>query len=394
MPELLNTNLITREILRTLRQKLTFLGKVNREYDDKFAVEGAKIGATANIRVPTRGKVRQGRIMDTNEPKDRTVALSITDQSGVDLTFSSADMALSIDDFRKRYLDTPIGDLATSIEAQVLSRALPQVYNQVGDPATAMSLGKALLAGKTLTDNLAPANGRFMLTNTSGTIQVVNDTKTLFNSQSQIRDQYEDGVMGRAAGFDWFESTVAPVHTNGAGAGYAVGAAGQTGGTLAVTGGTGALPKGTVFSIANVYAVHPQTKESLGVLQDFVVTADYAGGAGSVSIAPAIVTSGPEQNVLAGPASGAAIVVDGAAGASYGVNLGFARDFLTFATVDLPLPPNKQASRFQFDGISLRMVSDYDTVNDMFLHRVDVLWGSAVLRPELAVRVPNNITLI
>lgn len=391
---LLTTNMITREVLRVLRQKATFLGKINRQYDDKFAIEGAKIGATANIRLPSNGKIRQGRIMDANIPNDKTVPLTISDQTGVDLAFTSADLSLSIDDFRKRYLDLPIANLVTGIEAAVIARALPQVHNQVGDPATALDLKKALLANKVLTDNMAPVANRYLLTNTSGTIQAVDSTKTLFNSQPQIKDQYEDGVMGRAAGFDWFESTVAPVMQNGAGAGYTVNGANQTGSSLVVAAGTGALTKGTVFNIANVFAVHPQTKLSLGTLQDFVLTADHPGGAGTLQIAPAIQPTGVDQNVTASPAAGAAITVDGGANTSYGVNLGFARDFLTFATVDLPLPPKKDASRFEFDGISLRMISDYDTVNDMFLHRVDVLWGSAVLRPEMAVRVANNITLL
>lgn len=388
---LLTTSLVTRETLKVLSEKLRFLRRVNREYDSKFAVEGAKVGSTINIRLPSNGKVRQGRIMDANSPNDRTVPLTLSDQTGVDLAFTSADLALSIDDFRQRYLDQPIANMAAQIEAMVLTRALPQTFNQIGDPTTGLTLSKALAANKVLTDNLAPPT-RFLMTNTAGTVQAVTDTKTLFNSQPQIRDQYEDGVMGKAAGFEWFESTVAPVHTNGAGTGYVVNGANQTGSGLVVGTGTGALPAGTVFNIAGVFAVHPQTKVSLGVLQDFTVRVTHAGGAGTVQISPAITPTGVDQNVTASPANAAALTIEGAVNTSYGVNLGFARDFLTFATADLPLPDNVKASRFQFDGISLRMIQDYDIINDMFLNRVDILWGSAVLRPELGVRVANSLT--
>lgn len=58
----------------------------------------------------------------------------------------------------------------------------------------------------------------------------------------------------------------------------------------------------------------------------------------------------------------------------------------------MPLPENKEASRVELDGLSLRMIRDYDTPNDQFLNRVDILWGSAVLRPEFGVVVPNDIT--
>lgn len=391
--QLLTTSLITREILSILRQKLTFLRKINMEYDDRFAVTGAKIGSTVEIRVPTHGKVRSGRIMDAGNMVDQVVPLTISDQTGVDLVWSSAEMALDIDDFRARYLEQPIADMASQIENAVLSRALPFASGFVANTDGQLGIVDALLANKMLTDNLAPTK-RFMVTNTSGTVQVIDELKGLFNSQDRLAEQYEDGLMARAAGFDWFETTNMPAQAYGTSAipgSYDVNGANQTGSSITVDTGTGTLVAGQHIQFANVYAVHPQTKVSTGVLRTFVVTENYAGGAGDIKISPAIVTSGPEQNVTNSPADNADVVVLGAA-AQTGVNLGFARDFLTFATVDLPLPENKEASRMQFDGLSLRMIRDYDTINDQFLNRVDILWGSAVLRPEFGVVIPNDPT--
>jgi hypothetical protein len=390
---LLTTNLITKEILSVLRQKLTFLRKINMEYKDEFAVNGAKIGDTVNIRVPTHGKVRQGRIMDAGAMVDKTVPLTISDQTGVDLVWNSSDMALKIDDFRERYLEQRLADMASGIESLVLSRALPYAANFVANADGKLDIGDALLANKMLSDNLAPQK-RYMVTNTSGTIQVVKSAQALFNSQSRIGDQYEDGIMVRASGFDWFETTNMPAQAYGTSAipgTYDVNGANQTGSSIAIDTGTGTLAAGQHVQFANVYAVNPATKVSTGVLRTFVVTADYAGGSGNLQISPSIVTSGPEQNVTASPADNADVVVLGAT-TQTGVNLGFARDFLTFATVDLPLPTNKDASRMNLDGLSLRMIRDYDTVSDQFLNRVDILWGSAVLRPEFGVVIPNNPT--
>ncbi|WP_414613978.1 P22 phage major capsid protein family protein [Stenotrophomonas muris] len=391
--QFLNTQLITREILSVLRQKLTFLRKINMEYKGEFAVTGAKIGDTVNIRVPTHAKIRSGRIMDASSMVDKTVPLTISDQTGVDLVWNSSDMALKIDDFSARYLDQPIADLASRIEQTVLQRALPFAANFVPNADGKLDFVEALRANKVLTDNLAPTR-RFMVTNTSGTVQVVDQLKGFFNAQDRLAEQYEDGLMARAAGFDWFETTNMPAQAYGTSAipgTYQVNGANQTGSSIAVNTGTGTLVAGQHVTFAGVYAVNPATKVSTGVLQTFVVTANYAGGAGNLQIAPAIVTSGPEQNVTASPAAAAAVSVLGAT-AQTGVNLGFARDFLTFATVDLPLPENKEASRMQFDGLSLRMIRDYDTVNDQFLNRVDILWGSAVLRPEFGVVIPNDPT--
>lgn len=388
----LNTKLITREILSTLRQKLTFLRKINMEYDDKFAVTGAKIGNSIDIRVPTHAKIRQGRIMDASNMVDKTIPLTISDQTGIDLAWNSADMALNIDDFRKRYLDQPLADLASVIETTVLQRALPFASNYVANADGKLDFSEALRANKLLTDNLAPSQ-RYLVTNTSGTVQVVDQLKGFFNSQDRLAEQYEDGLMARAAGFDWFETTNMPAQAIGTAtaSGYTVTGAGQTGSSLTVGAGTGTLIAGQHITIAGVYAVNPATKVSTGFLQTFVVTENFAGGAGAVKISPAIIPTGPEQNVTGSPAGSAAVSVLGAA-AQTGVNLGFARDFLTFATVDLPLPENKDASRVNLDGLSLRMVRDYDTVNDLFLNRVDILWGSAVLRPEWGVVIPNDPT--
>ncbi len=390
----LTTSQITREILSVLRQKLTFLRKINMEYDDSFAVTGAKIGNTINIRVPTHTKVRQGRIMDASNMVDKTVPLTISDQTGVDLVWNSSDQALSIDDFRARYIEQPIADMASGIESMVLQRALPFAAGFVANTDGQMGLVDALLANKMLTDNLAPTR-RFMVTNTSATVQVIDELKGLFNSQDRLRDQYEDGLMARAAGFDWFETTNMPAQAYGTstipGAYLIAGAVTDGSSSIAVDTGTGTIKAGQHVQFTNVYAVHPQTKVSTGVLRTFVVTADYAGGTGNLKISPAIQLSGPEQNVTALPADNSAVVLIGAT-AQTGVNLGFARDFLTFASVDLPLPDNKDATRMTFDGLSLRMIRDYDTPNDQFLNRIDVLWGSAVLRPEFGVVIPNNPT--
>lgn len=395
--EFLTTSLITREILSVLRQKFTFLNRINMEYRDDFAVNGSKIGDTLNIRVPTNQNIRTGRIMDAGNMVDRTVPLQITDQNGIDLVYNSSDMALKIDDFRARYLEQPLARLASTIEARVMSRALPFAANFVANADGKLDLKDALLANKMLTDNLAPPE-RFMLTNTSGTVQVIDQLKGLFNSQSELKRQYEEGLMGRAAGFDWYETSIMPAQAYGTSASpgtYDINGVVTEGSTsIPVDTGTGTLRAGQHVTFANVFAVNPSTLESTGVLRTFVITADYAGGAGNLQVSPAIRATGPEQNVTTLPADGADVAVLGAA-AQTGVNLGFARDFVTFASVDMPLPPNKDASRATIGGprgLSVRMIRDYDTPNDQFLNRVDILWGSAVLRPEFGVVVPNDPT--
>lgn len=386
--------MVTKLSLAALAEKLTFLKRINRVYDNQFGLAGAKIGDTLQIRVPSHVQARSGRVMQVQDLIDYTVPLTINQQEGFDLGMTSADWALSIDEIQQRYIEPRMADLAAIIESNIMANVIPQIPTQVGDNGAMSSFGAILQATQRLNDQLAPPGSeRTMLCNNSAEAQAVSAFKLFFNNQQQIGNQYEDGSMGRAGGFDWYSTSLMPSTVRGTGAGYLVNGAGQSGASLVVKTGTGTINIGDTFTIAGVNAVQAQTKADLGYLQDFTVTTAYAGGAGTLAISPAIVTTGPQQNVTAGPADGAAVTILGTSGQSLGQNVAFAKDAFTAAFIKLPLPPNKQAAVASYDGLSMRIIKDYDTVNDMFLTRADVVWGSAVLRPQLAVRVPNDPTI-
>lgn len=203
-------------------------------------------------------------------------------------------------------------------------------------------------------------------------------------------------MVGRAAGFDWGENTMLPSHTRGAAdTAYVVNTAtGITSGvgTIAVSAGTGSINKGDVFTIAGVFEVHPETKANTGRLQQFVCTADYAGGAGSVSVSPVPITSGPLQNVvIVSPGAGKAVSFAGSASTPVYTGLAFQKGAFAFATADLVLPSGVDfAAREVYDGISMRIVRAYDINADKFPCRIDVLYGYKTLRPQLACRFHNN----
>jgi hypothetical protein len=228
----------------------------------------------------------------------------------------------------------------------------------------------------------------------------VDALKGLFNDRDTLSKQYREGYMGRTAGFDFSENTLMPRHTRGAAntayttstlvAALPISATPVSAITVAT--GTGAMNDGDVFTIANVFAVHPETKVNTGVLQQFVVTANFAGGAGSVSISPAIVLAGGAQNVVIPSTSAtAAITFFGTASATVSTSLLYQKDAFAFATADLQMPRGVDfAAREVMDGISMRIVRDYDISTDRFPCRIDVLYGFRTLRPQLAVRLHNN----
>ena len=392
---LLTPTAVTREALRILHQKLNFVGNITRDYDDSFAKSGAKIGDSLKIRQPNQYTVRSGATLSAQDTTEQSTTLQISSQKGVDVNFSSAELTLSLDDFSKRILDPAMAVLAANIEADALSM-YKDVYNSVWNGGAAATYNKALDCRVKLQNALAPPSDRTMLLDPAAMADVIKDTKTLFNDQASIAKQFREGMVGRAAGFDWGENTLLPSHTRGAGdTAYVVNTStGITSGTATITvaTGTGSILKGDVFTVAGVYEVHPETRANTGRLQQFVCTADYAGGAGAVSVSPTPITSGALQNVvIVSAGAGKAVTISGTASTAVQTGLAFQKGAFAFATADLVMPSGVDfAAREVYDGISMRIVRAYDINNDKFPCRIDVLYGYKTLRSQLACRYHNN----
>jgi len=404
---ILTPTAVTREALRILHQKLNFVGNINRQYDSQYANAGAKIGSDLKIRLPNQYTVRSGKVANAQDTSETSTTLTVSTQKGVDVNFSSAEMTMSLDDFSQRILDPAMSVLAANIEADALSM-YKQVYNEVSDVGGTIGLAGILNAGKKLTDSLCPQDGRSLLLTTQNNVDLVSAASTLYNDRSKVSEQYRKGLVANEFfGFDSvYQNTMLPLHVTGTDDGtgdyltdIAAGENDGSAGAINVDTGAGSFKIGDVIVIEGLYAVHPETKVSTGKLAQFVVTADATPGAGGgdLSISPSIVTSGARQNCT-GLADGKMILkVESdqstaiGASADYYVGMGFHRDAFAFATADLILPKGCDwAAREVMDGISMRIIRDYDSTNDNMLTRLDVLYGYKCIRPELAVRLGYN----
>lgn len=292
---------------------------------------------------------------------ETNTTLTLSTQRHVDFSFSSQELTLNIDDFAARYLEPACKVIAAGMESDALSM-VNSVYNTVDGHGAAQTFKNVLTARKKLLDNLTPQSKQWQLRiNTQDNVDMVDSLKGLFQQSTQIARQYTEGVMGLTGGFEWAENTFLTTYTRGAESGYIVNAGSQTGSTLAVTTGTGAGNAGDTFTIQGVFMVHPETKVSTGILQQFVLTAAYTGGAGNMSIAPPIITSGPQQNVSGSPNASAPITFLGAASTATGQSIAYHPEAFTFATADLVMPGGvDMAARASSDGISMRVVRQYD----------------------------------
>lgn len=398
---ILTISMITREAMRILENNLTFTKGVNREYDDKFGIQGAKVGNTLNVRLPARYVGRTGPTLSVENQTETYVPLTLGTQAGVDVQFTSQDMTLSLDDFSERVLAPQLANIANRIDHDGLAQAL-NIYQAVGTPGTTpSSLLPFLLGSAKMKLAAAPQdNLRSCVIDPNAEAQVVNGLTTLFNPTEEIADQYKSGTMGKAIGFKWSSDANVNSYTVGSQGGSPIVAAGngtQTGAAISTSGWTSAaasrLNVGDIFTIAGTYAVNPQTRLTTGQLQQFVVTAAFSSnssGLGTISISPSIVTTGQAQNVTQGAAASSVITVLGAANTVTPMNLLYHRDAFILGSADLVMPRGvHMAARVASKkvGVSIRMVQAYDVVNDIFPCRLDVLYGWATPYPQLACRI-------
>lgn len=394
---LLTPTAVLRMALRILHQKLNFVGTIERQYDDKFAKEGGKIGSTLTLRLPNQYTVTTGAVMTTQDTTENSVVLTVATQKHVGINFSSNELTLSIDDFAERILAPAMAVLASAVEADALSM-INDIYqaSPVSTLANALDL-KTLLGGKKrMDDGLAPPDNRRALLSTQNMVDLVTDVKGLFQDSAALKKQYKEGMMGTTAGFDFYQNTLLTKFTSGtetAAGTVVINGASQTGATINVTNGSSkTYTKGDIVTLPGVNRVHPETKADTGQLQQFVLTAAMASGGTSIAISPAIVITGATQNVTASPTTtGTVLKVTGDASKVTDGSLLYHKEAFALATADLLMPKGVDFSAREVqDGLSLRIVRQYDINNDKFPCRIDILYGFKTIRAALAARLISN----
>jgi hypothetical protein len=402
---LLTISMITNEALMVLENELTFSSEVMRSYDDQFAVTGAKIGATLNIRRPGRFIGTSGPALNVEDFNETSSPLTLTTQFHVDTQFTTQDLALSLDAFSDRVLKPAVAAVANKIDFDGTTMAKLNTANIVGTAGTPpTSLLTYLTAQAYLDAEGAPRDGRrscIIEPFTGATI--VDSLKGLFIPNTTIGLQYSKGMMGRdSAGMNWKMDQNISAQTFGTYTGTATintstdtgilttGWASTSSLTLSKT-GTFTPLVGDTFTIANVYAVNPQNRQAYGSnkLRNFVVTA-ISGNA--VTVSPAVISAGQFQNVSITSPGASAVTPFNQAGAVSPQNIVMHKNAFVLGCADLDLPDGVVFAGRASDkdlGLSMRIVRQYTINNDSIPTRVDVLYGWAPLYAELACRVAS-----
>ena len=399
---LLTPSVIAAECLRMFDNKLSFTSKIDKQLSKEFAKSGAKIGNTITVRKPWRPSTRQGPAISIQSVTEEMVPLVLSNQTGVDFTFTSQDLALTIDEFSSRYIKPAVVAAANYVDQQNLIMAAQNTFNAVGVSGTAPATALLYLQAQQKLNELAtPFDGeRSAFVNPAASAAIVNALTGLFQSSEKIKEQYEKGMMGLAFGAEFYMAQNLYSYTTGTGGTSSpttlTTGNPQTGSSLSVVawGSTSTAVAGDVFTIAGVYKVNPITKQTIGtVLQQFVVTANATASGGAITnlaISPSIITSGPTQTVSAAPTTSAAITMVTTANTGTANNILCHKDAFTMGCADLELPEGVHfaaRAKDEESGLSIRIVRAYDINSDQIPCRLDILWGNAAFRPEWACRL-------
>lgn len=409
----LTIDMITAEAVRLFKNSNLFIMNMDTQYDGQFAIDGAKIGDTLRIRLPSDFIVNDGPAMQLQDNTQQYTSLTVSSQKNVATPYTTAERTMSIDNYSELVMAPMVNALCGKVASTIMKGSEGGVSNLVAnlDGGGALATPTAdtfLQANAVLDDNSADDMDRRVVNDPTTDARTTTSLSGLLNPTPEISQQFRSGKMKSGLGYGrWFRDQTVIKHTVGSfSAGGTVNGGNQVtgtgGGNITVNAITGTLKKGDIVTFAGVFAVNRVTKESLGTLKQFVVTADVATLATAIPIYPGLIPSatfvagGPDvqyQTVDSSPINGAAMVLVLPANTVYRKSIAYTQKAVTMATADLVMPKKavEEAARTNYDGISMRVLTDYLPNTDQLATRVDVLFGYKYIRPEWLCIVADKV---
>lgn len=411
---LITPTIIAREALMLLENNLVMANNVHREYRKEW--DGIKKGSTVNIRRPVWFDVTDGTTLTKQDVQEANTSIVIDQRKHVSWGFVTQDLTLSVEAYRERYIKPAMIALANKVDSD-LCGLYDDVPNWVGTPGQDInSFSDLSVAPERLDEFAVPEDGNRNCVLSPNDYWAMTGNLTGLQIEKDARSAYRKGYLGNVAGLNVSKDQNVVSHTTGAYAGSAgdVNGASQNVAYSAVTQATWSqtldtdqwnvsaaiFTAGDIITLASVNAVNPvpgeSSKQDTGFSRQFVVlnaaTSDSSGEA-TITISPPIITSGPYQTCSAAPANNATITHLGTASTAYKQNMAFHRDAFALVVIPLEMPDGAsfKARETTKDGtLSIRVVKDYDIINDEDVIRLDILYGIKTLTPDLATRVSGT----
>jgi len=431
-------DMVTRQALEVLKNKLGLGNRVLREFDGSFGDQGAKIGDTLRVRVPIRVTATSGPAAAAQNFTQTYVPVAAQNQNNVIFNFTTKDLELDLDSFSEQCIEPVMAQLASTIDTQgfqsivtnTITSTNSTTYNGnytgftnlvtpgnistttgpaswtgavVGSTATNQytALIPFLNAQARLAEQAAAEEDRYVAITPACNAATVGQVQANMFDHS-VTERFDKGIIMQQAGAKWFVSQNIPSFTAGAwtqSSTCQVSTTSVDGATTLVVKGFGAsdtILAGDQFVVAGVHSVNPLNRTSTGLLQVFtVITTGTNNGSGgfTLAVSPTInsATSPQYQTVDTLPTSASIITMMGTTGATTQVNIMYQKQAVTM--VNAPLADVSDAGAFCVrienpeDKLSLRYVKQYQASTDQVIPRIDILTGWQVTRPSLGCRI-------
>ncbi len=406
----LTADIIAKEAVRILDNECLMAGLVHRGYEEEFSkkINGYTVGETVSIRRPTDFTVRSGAVVANQDVVEGKTTFTVDKQKGVDFKFTSSDLTLQIDKLSERVIKPAMIQLANQVDRDVMALYYG-VPNHVTIPSGGInSFADFALAAERMDKIAVPSDDRYAVLTPTDHWALLGSQTALY-MQDVAKGAYRNAKVGMIGGIDTYMSRNYPTHTTGDRTGTDLVNQALVDGThtwatykdattvsIAIDGLAGAtstVKAGDTFTIAAVWDVNPVTKARLPHLKNFVVMEDATGSGSAIAalkIWPPLIMSGAQQTVSVDSGTEVndnVITWQGVASTLYDQNLFFHKNAFGLVMVPMVSPPGAtDVGRQSYKGLSVRVIPYYDGTNDESNWRLDILYGTKVIDPRLAVR--------
>lgn len=394
---------VSMEGLRLLLNKLEVAQFMNTRYNREFTKEFA-VGETVRVPFPWRPRERTGLTYDPQAIERRAATVTVDQVFGVDFEGDDVERALQWtrpeEALREQIIEPCMAQIRQSIDSRAALWAYQNCGNAVGilgtDP-TSFDATSAAARQRLIELACPPSGDKGMIVPPAVTRSLKNAAISYFNPASDISKQYREGSIGKADGFDWYESMSLYSHTAGTWSGaVSVNTTMTSGSTSMVVNCTSGdtFKKGDLIGIGGRYRVNPSTRRvtTTGSTYSFAVAADVTASASTATITLVEPVYGPDsvyQNIDVLPtASDVLTLFPGTAspnGKSGKNGLSIHTDAFALVGVKIYTPKAVELSSQKRDpetGISVRFVKAWDPIQSKLVHRFDVVLGFGNLYPD------------
>lgn len=357
---LLTPNIIAKEALMLLKGNLGVSTLVHNDYSNEFV----KVGDTVTVRKPATFKAKNftGET-SAQDVAEGSVAVKMDRFRDVTVEITSKEMTLDLVDFSKQIVAPAMKAIAEQIDTDVLATLVAGAGKSVSVSSPAV-ISDVANVGKELDISKAPRDDRHLILPPELLYKyntLDNFAKVAYKGDSEA---LKDSEVGKVYTCDTFMSQYCPINES------------ATAGTVTAYKVTGTVDTKQFTVSAGSPATGTIKKGDKLIVNGYLYTCDedltLASGAGTLKVA---------EEIAATITTAVSVTIVNKA---HGV--GFHRNGCTFVTRNLELPMgNKNAHVESADGISVRVVFDYDAKHKKDTISFDVIYGIKPLEESLIV---------